>query len=60
MLSALFHVGEDFLSAVHNDERPTWLHGLLVLGIYRSTAWVVSVMLPPMAIFFLCLPYLKT
>lgn len=31
---------------------PEWLHGLLVLGMYRSLAWVVSVMLPPMAIFF--------
>ena len=31
---------------------PEWLHGALVLGIYRVLAWVVSVMLPPMAIFF--------
>ena len=31
---------------------PDWLHGVLVLGAYRSLAWVVSVMLPPMAIFF--------
>ncbi len=31
---------------------PAWLHGLLVLGVYRTLAWVVSVMLPPMAIFF--------
>ena len=30
---------------------PTWLHGVLVLGMYRGLAWVVSVMLPPMAIF---------
>jgi len=31
---------------------PEWLHGALVLGMYRTLAWVVSVMLPPMAIFF--------
>ena len=31
---------------------PKWLHGMLVLGVYRVLAWVVSVMLPPMAIFF--------
>ena len=31
---------------------PAWVHGALVLGIYRTLAWVVSVMLPPMAIFF--------
>ncbi|MDR1282993.1 MAG: ferrous iron transport protein B [Opitutaceae bacterium] len=30
----------------------TWLAGLLVDGVYLATAWVVSVMLPPMAIFF--------
>ena len=31
---------------------PEWLRGLLCDGIYRTTAWVVAVMLPPMAIFF--------
>jgi ferrous iron transport protein B len=31
---------------------PAWVHGILVLGMYRTLAWVVSVMLPPMAIFF--------
>ncbi|MEW6622498.1 MAG: nucleoside recognition domain-containing protein [Bacillota bacterium] len=29
-----------------------WLYGLLILGVYRGLAWVVAVMLPPMAIFF--------
>ncbi len=31
---------------------PWWLSGVLIDGCYLSTAWVVSVMLPPMAIFF--------
>ena len=31
---------------------PIWLHDMLFLGVYRTLAWVVSVMLPPMAIFF--------
>lgn len=31
---------------------PHWLDGLLIDGMYLTTAWVVSVMLPPMAIFF--------
>ena len=31
---------------------PQWLHDMLVLGVYRTLAWVVGVMLPPMAIFF--------
>jgi len=31
---------------------PWWLQGILIDGMYLATAWVVSVMLPPMAIFF--------
>ena len=31
---------------------PWWISGLLIDGMYLSTAWVISVMLPPMAIFF--------
>jgi len=31
---------------------PWWLSGLFIDGMYLSTAWVISVMLPPMAIFF--------
>ena len=31
---------------------PWWLTGLVWHGVYRGLAWVVSVMLPPMAIFF--------
>ncbi len=31
---------------------PSWLSGMLIDGMYLTTAWVVSVMLPPMAIFF--------
>ncbi len=31
---------------------PEWLRGAIVDGAYRVLAWVVSVMLPPMAIFF--------
>ncbi len=31
---------------------PWWLKGLLVDGIYLCTAWIIAVMLPPMAIFF--------
>lgn len=31
---------------------PKWLTGILVEGMFQTVAWVVSVMLPPMAIFF--------
>ncbi|HLP09032.1 MAG TPA: ferrous iron transport protein B [Opitutaceae bacterium] len=37
------------LEAIH---LPAWGVGLLADGVYLATAWVVSVMLPPMAIFF--------
>ena len=39
----------EFFQYIH---APQWLHGVLVLGLYRVLAWVVSVMLPPMMIFF--------
>ncbi len=31
---------------------PWWLTGVLADGVYLAMAWVISVMLPPMAIFF--------
>ncbi|EKY13099.1 ferrous iron transport protein B [Capnocytophaga sp. oral taxon 326] len=31
---------------------PWWLSGFLIDGVYLATTWVISVMLPPMAIFF--------
>lgn len=52
-LSSLLFGFQELLSrlflALH---APDWLHSMLVLGVYRVVAWVVSVMLPPMAIFF--------
>jgi ferrous iron transport protein B len=53
MLAEFFGWLENYITAfftfVHS---PDWLHGMLVLGLYRGTTWVISVMLPPMAIFF--------
>lgn len=39
----------EILTSLH---APVWFTEMLVSGIYRTLAWVVSVMLPPMAIFF--------
>jgi len=39
-------------SLAANIGMPWWLDGFLLDGVYLATAWVVSVMLPPMAIFF--------
>ncbi len=38
---------------------PAWVNGFFIEGIYRCLAWVVSVMLPPMAIFFPCFTLLE-
>lgn len=50
--NGLFWVQDRLTDFCQYINMPDWLHGALVLGIYRVLAWVVSVMLPPMAIFF--------
>ena len=50
--SGLFRVQDILTELFHNVGAPDWLHGAVVLGVYRVVAWVISVMLPPMAIFF--------
>lgn len=53
LLSDLLFGIQDKLSALFFSlGAPQWLHDSLVLGVYRVLAWVVAVMLPPMAIFF--------
>lgn len=39
----------NFLCFVH---APSWITSLFMDGIYKTVTWIVSVMLPPMAIFF--------
>ncbi len=34
------------------SDAPPFISGMLIGGVYRVTSWVISVMLPPMAIFF--------
>ena len=48
----LFWVQDRLTELFQYLHAPDWLHGALILGVYRVLAWVVSVMLPPMAIFF--------
>ena len=53
MLATVFFWFENV--AANTFERlgaPWWLTGFVWHGVYRGLAWVVSVMLPPMAIFF--------
>lgn len=50
--NVLFRLEDKITLLFQYLKAPDWLHGVLVLGLYRTLAWVVSVMLPPMAIFF--------
>ncbi len=48
----LFQVQDWLTSLLTGIKAPDWINGVFVEGMYRTLAWVVSVMLPPMAIFF--------
>lgn len=52
LANALFALGDIFSSGLSYINAPQWLTGVLIDGVYTVLAWVVSVMLPPMAIFF--------
>ncbi len=52
MLGELFGGWEGWLRANIAPLLPMWLVGALIDGMYKTLAWVVAVMLPPMAIFF--------
>jgi ferrous iron transport protein B len=52
LAEGLFWVEKKLLIGMNAFGAPAWLTGFLVEGVYRGLAWVVSVMLPPMAIFF--------
>ncbi|MCH3971818.1 MAG: 50S ribosome-binding GTPase [Oscillospiraceae bacterium] len=55
----LFALQNVLWNALQSIGAPQWLMQPLVLGVYRTLAWVVSVMLPPMAIFFPCFTLLE-
>jgi ferrous iron transport protein B len=48
----LFGLQDKLTWCLNAINAPPWINGLFVEGMYRTLAWVVSVMLPPMAIFF--------
>lgn len=52
MLANMFSNLEKKLTAFFMARGLEKLHGPLILGVYRTLGWVISVMLPPMAIFF--------
>lgn len=52
MLANMFNSIEQKLTAFFMAKGLEGLHGPLILGVFRTLGWVISVMLPPMAIFF--------
>jgi len=53
LLSNLFGFIETKLVFLFNlFNSPEWLKGIIIDGMYKTLSWVVSVMLPPMAVFF--------
>jgi ferrous iron transport protein B len=52
LFQGLFWIHDLLDATLTNWGLPAWLVGFLVHGVYRGLAWVVAVMLPPMAIFF--------
>ncbi len=52
-LANMFGYGEEYLREFFvGTNLPSWIGGVLIDGVYVTLAWVISVMLPPMAIFF--------
>jgi ferrous iron transport protein B len=53
LANLLIDMGHPFLKGIATSiGTPWWLSGVLIDGAYLSMAWVIAVMLPPMAIFF--------
>ena len=50
--NVLFAVEPKIYDLLDSVSFPIWLNEMITYGMYRTLAWVVSVMLPPMAIFF--------
>ena len=52
LAEALFWLGDRGVALFDLAGLPWWITGFVWHGVYRGLAWVISVMLPPMAIFF--------
>jgi ferrous iron transport protein B len=57
--SGLFWVHDQLIVLFQSVGAPSWLTGFLINGVFRGLAWVVAVMLPPMAIFFPVFTFLE-
>ena len=55
----LFWIEDRLLELAAGSIFPVWLTDLLICGVYRVVAWIISVLLPPMAILFPLFPLLE-
>lgn len=59
LFNILFSIEDNLYEFLINLKIPEYFCNMFVFGIYRVLAWVVSVMLPPMAIFFPLFTFLE-
>ncbi len=52
LFSLFGNIQEKLIAFATYIQCPEWLSNMLILGVYQTLTWVISVMLPPMAIFF--------
>jgi len=59
LATALFWVEKQGANLFNSIGSPWWLTGFIWHGVWRGLAWVIAVMLPPMAIFFPMFTFLE-
>ncbi len=59
LATALFWIGAQGKALFNAIGLPWWITGFIWDGVYLAMAWVVAVMLPPMAIFFPLFTFLE-
>ena len=59
LATGLFWIEEQGANIFTAIGSPWWLTGFIWHGVYRGLAWVIAVMLPPMAIFFPMFTFLE-
>jgi ferrous iron transport protein B len=57
--NVLFGIGDGGRALFNQVGAPWWITGFIWDGVYLALAWVISVMLPPMAIFFPAFTFLE-
>lgn len=60
LLFSFFNKIQDFLLyLLETLHTPKWISDMLIFGIFQTLTWIISVMLPPMAIFFPLFTFLE-